>query len=230
MASPAPLSRYLVPFRTIAQRHRTHWSDPFARQATLTSLVVLAVSLVVQYYAIAYATAVASNPATDIFLSNVPIWDIDGVYVYGLILFITFIVLLLFANPKEAPFVIYSFALFLFIRSFFNSLTHIAPYPIPSSPDFNSTMKRIFFGGDLFFSGHTGSPFLMALIFWNEKVLRYVFWGLSIFFGIVVLLAHLHYSIDVAAAFFITYAIYHIALQVFPRSYELFKSDIPHSV
>jgi len=33
---------------------------------------------------------------------------------------------------------------------------------------------------------------------------------LSISFGVIVLLGHLHYSIDVLAAFFITYTIRHI--------------------
>jgi len=69
-------------------------------------------------------------------------------------------------------------------------------------------------------------PFLLALIFWDEKYLRYFFIVSSIFFGAIVLLGHYHYSIDVAAAFFITYTIYHIAKKLFPRDFELFKKGI----
>jgi len=43
----------------------------------------------------------------------------------------------------------------------------------------------------------------------------------SLIFGAAVLFGHLHYSIDVFAAFFITYAIFHIAQKFFPKDYKL---------
>jgi hypothetical protein len=49
-------------------------------------------------------------------------------------------------------------------------------------------------------------------------------------FGVIVLLSHLHYSIDVFAAFFITYSIYHIALKLFDRDYEFFAYEDTESV
>jgi hypothetical protein len=182
---------------------------------TLISIVAFLASLAVQYYATAFATARVSNPVTDIILSNVPIFDMSEVYVYGLLSLTAFIVFLCLAHPKRIGFTLYSLALFIVIRSIFVSLTHLAPYPIPPSPDFGTTMQKIFFGGDLFFSGHTGVPFLMALIYWREELLRYLFLALSVFFGTVVLVAHLHYSIDVFSAFFITYTIYHLSLYLF---------------
>jgi membrane-associated phospholipid phosphatase len=80
------------------------------------------------------------------------------------------------------------------------------------------------FGADLFFSGHTGLPFLMALIFWKNKLLRYSFLFLSVFFGLIVLLGHIHYSIDVLSAFFITYTIWHVSEKLFPKDLQIFKS------
>ncbi|HUO50454.1 MAG TPA: phosphatase PAP2-related protein [Candidatus Paceibacterota bacterium] len=211
--------------RHILRRHSAHWRDAFARRATFVGVITFCASLIAEYISTAYATASASNPVTDIILSNIPVFDFDGIYVYGLLLLIAFVVLLILTHPKRAPFVLFALALFIVVRSFFVSLTHLAPYPIPSSPDFGTTMQKIFFGGDLFFSGHTGAPFLLALIFWKEKVLRYIFLVWSIFFGAVVLLAHLHYSMDVAAAFFITYAIYDLAVWMFPLSHQLLLSD-----
>ena len=106
------------------------------------------------------------------------------------------------------PFTLYSLALFFVIRSMFVTLTHLGPFS-PSTPiDFGTTIQKMFFGDDYFFSGHTGSPFLMALVYWREKNLRAIFLGLSFFFGAIVLMGHLHYSIDVFGAFFITYTIY----------------------
>ena len=47
----------------------------------------------------------------------------------------------------------------------------------------------------------------------------------SLVFGTAVLLGHLHYSIDVFSAFFITYAIFHLAIWLFPKDYGLSRED-----
>lgn len=231
MAERIPLYRQSAPHREIVRRHGTHWRDSFARRSTILAGLAFIAAVIVVFDAIAYATSVVSNPVTDIVLSNVPVMDVDGLFVYGTLLLLVFITLLLVANPKEAPFVLFTLALFYFIRAFFISLTHIAPYPIPLSTDFGETVtKMLFSGGDLFFSGHVGASFLMALIYWRIKELRFAFLGWSMFFAAVVLLGHLHYSIDVAAAFFITYAIHDFAKWLFPRSHALFLQELPHTV
>jgi len=79
---------------------------------------------------------------------------------------------------------------------------------------------------DLFFSGHTGYPFLCALISWKQKYLRYFFILSSVFFGTISLLGHYHYTIDVFAAFFITYGIYQISLNLFKKEYKVFLEGI----
>ena len=122
------------------------------------------------------------------------------------------------------PFVFYGLALFYGIRSGFTSLTHIAPFYPHISDDFGATINKAFFGGDRFFSAHTGMPFMGALAFWREKPARYFFLAASLYFAVIVLLGHLHYSIDVLSAFFITYAIYHIAIWLFPTEYARFMS------
>ena len=77
------------------------------------------------------------------------------------------------------------------------------------------------FQGNLFFSGHAGFPFLMALIFWDKKFWRWFFLIATVAFGVAVLLAHVHYSIDVFAAPFIVYGIYVITAKLFPHDYVL---------
>lgn len=191
----------------------------------LVAILLLLLSLVVNYYAGTYATERASNSVTDIILSNIPVFDLDGIFVYGIVVFWAFVALLCITEPKRLPFIFKSTALFTFIRSIFISLTHLGPFP-NSAPIYSNLISRFSFGGDLFFSGHTGLPFLMALIFWENKLLRNIFLSVSVGFGVVVLLAHLHYSIDVLSAFFITYSIFRLAEIFFKKDQQLFSHGL----
>ena len=199
----------------------------------LTSIMVaflfLLVSLLINFFAGTYATIRASYPVTDIFLSNIRAYDVDGFFVYGPLVLWSFVVIYLLFNPKQISFTMKSIALFIVIRSIFVTLTHIGPFPTQITINANSFFDKFTFGGDLFFSGHTGFPFLLALIYWNDKVLRYLFITSAIFFGFIVLLGHLHYSIDVLSAFFITYSIFHIAEYFFKRDRKVFLSSCTKS-
>jgi hypothetical protein len=115
-------------------------------------------------------------------------------------------------------------ALFVVARSIFVMMTHLGPLPDQTYIEPNSFLEKITFAGDLFFSGHTGLPFLFALMFWDNKYFRYIFLVASFVGGGAVLLGHLHYTIDVFAAFFITYGIFHIARWLFAKDYSLFLS------
>jgi len=122
------------------------------------------------------------------------------------------------------PFALKATALFLLVRAVFVALTHMAPSPIDpqkAAPFFNS----IFYGSDLFFSGHTGLPFLAALAFWHIPQWRMFYLALTGFFGSIVLLGHYHYSIDVLAALFITHGVFQISCWLFGRDYALFRSS-----
>jgi membrane-associated phospholipid phosphatase len=61
----------------------------------------------------------------------------------------------------------------------------------------------------------------MALAFWKNKYLRGIFLAASIIFGVSALLGHYHYSIDVFAAFSITYSVFQIARWLFAKDYNL---------
>ena len=62
---------------------------------------------------------------------------------------------------------------------------------------------------DLFFSGHTGTLFLLVLLVEN-KTLKTIFLIATILVGSAVLLQHVQYSIDVFAAPFVAYGSYRI--------------------
>lgn len=186
------------------------------------SIGFLILSLLVNFYAGTYATISASNSVTDLILDHIPVFNVGGIFVYGSIILCSCILFVLLANPKRIPFTLKTISLFVVVRSLFVTLTHIAPFPNQIVLK-SSLIAHFSFGADLFFSGHTGIPFLIALIFWNNKMLRYTFLGASIFFGVIVLMGHLHYSIDVFSAFFITYGVYHMALYLFKKDRLLFQ-------
>ncbi len=66
---------------------------------------------------------------------------------------------------------------------------------------------------DLFFSGHTGTLFLVFLLAEN-KTLKSVFLILTILVGTAVLLQHVHYSVDVFVAPFVAYGAYRIIKKI----------------
>lgn len=210
--------------------HRAHRQEGFYRQLFI-ALSVFLTGLFANYWANIYTETRASGVVQDLILNNIPVLPLDDIYFEGFALFLLFITLLGFFRPQRIPFLLKTIGLFIGIRSFFIILTHLS---VPLSPtevlDYTTTntfIKSLSSGNDLFFSGHTGLPFLLALIFWKDRLLRYLFLATSLFFGIAVLFAHVHYSIDVFGAFFITYAIYDLALWLFGRDRELFHADGP---
>lgn len=206
------------------ENHKEFWKESEFIISAVTGVSFLLISLVINYYASNYAANSASNSVTDIILDNIPTINTEMIFVEGIFIFVFFVAWLLLKEPKRIPFALKSIALFVVVRSIFITLTHIGPSPIHAVILDDSYIRYFTFTGDLFFSGHTGLPFLMALMFWKNKPLRIAFIATSIFFGAAVLLGHLHYSIDVFAAFFITSGIFEIAEKFFPKDSRLFQS------
>lgn len=188
--------------------------EDFIRRVSLAVGAAL-ICCVLNLAAVCYANWAASNWVTDIWLSNVPVLNVAGLFIYGTGFGVVFALLVFLTYPARVPFALYSLSLFWLIRSAFVCLTHIAIYPDHSHFDLGVTITKAFFGDDMFFSAHTGVPLLGALVYWRQPILRAAFMMWTIFFASIVLLGHLHYSIDVAAAFFITVSIYGLAKKLF---------------
>jgi membrane-associated phospholipid phosphatase len=192
----------------------------------LEALLLFVASVYITHIASKYAEINAGNHVEDIILSNTLVYDFEVLFVHGAIMLTLFVVALCVKFREVAPFLLKSVSFFIIVRAMFVSLTHIGPYPTKLDLE-SRLLDFITSGNDLFFSGHTGLPFLIALIFWNHLYVRTLFLAASVVFGVIVLLSHLHYSIDVFAAFFITYSIYHIAIRLFKRDYEYFADSVP---
>ena len=195
------------------------------------SFVFLLLSIYLSYIAQSYTNIYnLGNVVPDILLDNLPTYNVSFIFFQGAAIFICILVAILLLKPKYIPFVVVSTALFFVIRSLFMILTHLSS---PGSAtyqyvDYEDQVRQVVFtlssGNDLFFSGHAGYPFLIALIFWKEWPYKYLFLLISATGAVAVILGHLHYSIDVFSAFFIAYGIYEMAKIFFRKSYNLIQN------
>jgi hypothetical protein len=209
---------------------RGFWT-PARKNSMYMGIVLLGLALLIQITLGHYSSgwAALSAPAHDIFLDNLPVIDLGGIIVAGAITLWVAAWLLLIYEPKYLIFGTKAISLFIISRAFFMSLTHIGAYPLSAAPSPDnagfSLYHMLTFQGNFFYSGHTAFPFLLALIFWDRVLLRRAFLALTFFFGATMLLAHVHYSIDVFAAPFIIYGIFAITAKLFPDDYAL----LPHA-
>lgn len=190
------------------------WKDSFFILDLLKALSIAALALIINYYAVRYATAQAGPSLPDFILDRVRAinthfidYQFASYMEYALLIFAVI-------RTRYLVFFLKSMSVLILVRAFFVNLTNlgIPAGTIPTTSFFTQ-------GGDLFFSGHTALPFMATLIFWDIVPARYILLGLTLFMGTEVLVGHQHYSIDVFAAPFITYGVY-----VFCREI-LFKVD-----
>jgi hypothetical protein len=206
------------------------WTDRRVLIHLGVSFVLFLISLFFTYAAAAYVHSYTGYVVPDILLDNLPVINVGFIFFQGAALFILILCAIGVYEPKYIPFTLESTALFFFVRSVFMVMTHLSA---PNVEYYNYIerehhISQILFtvssGNDLFFSAHTGYPFLIALIFWKIKKLRLFFITCSLIGGVAVILGHLHYSIDVFSAFFITFGVFEMAKKFFKSEYVLATS------
>jgi len=210
--------------------HRGGFWTTGRKRSLYLGFLLIALALVVQVNAGQYSArhAAVAPAVSDLFLDNLPVVNMDFLIVFGAIAVWVLSCWLLAVHPKYLLFGLKAIGLYIIFRAFFISLTHVGIYPNAASPDagdFGFWFYRLTtYNGNFFFSGHTGFPFLMALIFWDRTFWRRFFLIATAAFGAAVLLAHVHYSIDVFAAPFIVYGVFVIGSKLFPRDYATMTS------
>ncbi|MFA6316489.1 MAG: phosphatase PAP2-related protein [Elusimicrobiota bacterium] len=171
-----------------------------------------------------------ARPSPDLLLRTLPFVDLRIVFVWGFVAFLVWACLAgwIFERHRIAH-ILWLYALLILVRAFFLILT---PMHLPDGallPREDSV--HLFIGGfvnfkhDMFFSGHTAMPYLGYLAHRRTWV-SWSFLGLSVVMAVTVLLARLHYSIDVFAAYFITYALYRFERRWLRRPYRRLRHAV----
>ena len=146
-----------------------------------------------------------------------------SVLIFGIIyLSILIGIISLFNDPPQLIFALQVYVIMLAVRIV---TLYLTPLNAPANmiPLIDPVVQNFGTGQlltkDLFFSGHTATMFLLFLVM-NNKKLKIIFFILFILVAAAVLIQHVHYSIDVVAAPFFTYAAYRIVL-LFKEKYLL---------
>lgn len=213
--------------KALRERHKSFWVKENLRSLG-AGLVLLIIAAFAQGLSARYVVKIKGTAVQDLFLDHLPAWDIDGLIIAFSLLLTFFIIFLVLYKPKYINFAMKSLAVFIIVRAFLISLTHLGANVHQIEFDKNNIgfgLYNLFFNtyNDFFFSGHTGIPFLFALIFWQEKIWRNLLIVCSVIAGFFMLVAHIHYSIDVFAAPFMTYSIYSLCTYFFKHDYRILR-------
>jgi len=186
------------------------WTREFlqCRYLLVLSCVFLGVSLLADYWCGSYVTARPAVQVPDLILDRLPPVNLAFLFTYGYMALIVGMFLCpLLLRARMLHVVAIQFSLLLLLRSVSMIFTHLGTPAGAVTVEFPGIFCKLYFENDMFFSGHTAMPFLGFYLFRYSRI-RYVFLVGSVAMALVVLAMHLHYSIDVLAAFFMTYGSY----------------------
>jgi membrane-associated phospholipid phosphatase len=155
-----------------------------------------------------------AHTSPDLILGILPGVDVSLIYWWGAMAFVVFAVgTSLWRERERLGYLARAYALVIAARACLMVLT---PLHIPDgaiSVDagvlYSSVGKMVTVHHDLFFSMHTAMAFLGALVF-RDRWARWISAGFSVLMALTVLLLKTHYSLDVAGAYLVTYALYRL--------------------
>ena len=194
------------------------WKDFLSDKKNKVELVVSLILLALVLTGLArfvnfveYRPGVAfSDPVLDLFNPIDMTWLTFGFIYIALVIAVASLI----NNPRQLLFALQLYTLMAFVRI-------IAMFLLPLEPPEKMILLKDpfveFFGSgqtltkDLFFSGHTATLFILFLVSKN-KIIKTLFLISTILVAIFVLLQHVHYTIDVFAAVYFTYACYKLLL------------------
>lgn len=188
------------------------WQERRFRNKTIIALLLVAIILILLPTFFAFIEKREGMVLQDFVLDAIPAMDVSVptfVIIWSVVLLVFYRI---YQNPMLFLVVAYGFILMCLLRVLTISLLPLNPpvgIIVLKDPIANIAYGRngIFITKDLFYSGHTGNMFLFFLCL-ERKWDKIFALTASFLVGILVMIQHIHYSIDVFAAFIFTYFIY----------------------
>lgn len=199
-----------------AVRWTAQWEEKSFRTKSITGMLVLIAIFVFFPFFFAIIEKRNGIVLNDILLSYLPACDLS-VPIFGIIWSMSVLIIIrCFQDPDFFILVMWSFVLLCLARIVSISLVQLnAPEGIVTLKD---PIVSVFYGKryitkDLFFSGHTSTQFLFFLCLPRRRDKVIALFS-TIVIGIMVLVQHVHYTIDVVAAPFFAFLVYKSAISI----------------
>jgi membrane-associated phospholipid phosphatase len=198
---------------TIMQNWKNAFADKIFKQKFLASFILLIVVLICLPFFFQFIEKRSGIILDDFILKNIQPVDVSIAIFF--IIWVVSILMILRAVQKPAIFILLLTSFTLLTVSRIISIYFVVLNPPANLIVLKDPLSNFFYGAtfitkDLFYSGHTATMFLMFLCL-EKKIEKCVALTASFFVGILVLVQHVHYSVDVLVAPFITYLIYRFA-------------------
>ena len=192
------------------------WNEAWAIRSfkikTIVALSLVSIILFILPTFFAFIEKREGMVLQDFVLDAIPAIDVSVptfVIIWSMVLLVFYRI---YQNPRLFLLIAYGFILMCLCRVLTISILPLNPPPgliTLKDPIANIVYggKGIFITKDLFYSGHTGNMFLFFLCL-QAKWDKIIALAASFMVGILVLIQHIHYSIDVISAFIFTYFLY----------------------
>jgi membrane-associated phospholipid phosphatase len=192
------------------------WSEAWAirsfKTKTVVALTLVAIILFILPVFFAFIEKREGMVLQDYVLDAIPPMDVSVptfVIIWSMVLLVFYRI---YQSPMLFLVIAYGFILMCLCR-----ILTISIFPLNPPPgliELKDPIANIVYGGkgvfitkDLFYSGHTGNMFLFYLCL-QAKWDKIIALTASFLIGFLVLIQHIHYSIDVISAFIFTYFLY----------------------
>ncbi len=196
----------------------TLWKQLFSQKKTWLGLILLLIVLLILPIFFNYIENRKGFILNDIILEKIPAYEVSipiFLLIWGATIFMLVRVIQL---PQLFPLLLWTYVLLLITRV-------ITLYFVPLNPPLHliplqDPLIKIFYGNknivnDLFYSGHTATLFMFYLCLKTKHDKRLVLL-LTIFVAILLLVQHIHYSIDILFAPAFSILCYTLAKKINP--------------